>query len=452
MRWRQGWLGVLFFLGGGGQTLWGQGLLVPNGMDMPGETGVLTGGAQTAMVTGAEAAWYNPAGLTGESSQKISLSSSLFSTRRVSAGAGTAQSYPAGQTFVAFSQPVGDWAYGLYFARPAVGDLPLRWRGSVIGAPSPLTTFQWPGFTGQVSHAMAGVSSTRMEWVEPGAAVGVNLGGGVRVGYRLGYVRMTVQESSQQTDQFQQAGGASTLTGVSHSMVDRWGEMEWISHTLGVQYHWGKSIRLGLTWRPAVEPLASRGGVRYTQVSQSSLNGALPVTDTLVVDQPAAGFRWGQPEVVRFGLALVGEDYLMEMDITSQGALGPRVIQSAQASQPSSTVAFQFPGLTSKFSPVTQVGITTLWTVSETFGWSVAVATDTSPVDNQDPLFRRLDLQTITLGMFEARDEVSWTASFRARLGVNSQAVFPSADGGPGAVTKLTWEEYSLIFGGSLLF
>jgi hypothetical protein len=77
---------------------------------------------------------------------------------------------------------------------------------------------------------------------------------------------------------------------------------------------------------------------------------------------------------------------------------------------------------------------------------------DTSAVPADDPVFRKVDLNTLSGGYYLSRGAFSGSAGVSYRFGEESAVSFPPFDGATAVPGAVSFQSYSLLVGASYIF
>jgi hypothetical protein len=274
-----------------------------------GHQGGLQGGAVLAQISGAEAAWSNPAGLVMDGGLPASASANLYSFDMFRVSGGQA-SYSNWEAQVIPSAIAGSFAVPLLDS--------ATWRGAVF-----LTQPQlWSNevvfhhievYPGQYSQALS-ESSGRVESLCPGVALGCRLSPRWRVGLQVHVSYFSYREQVTATNRSWGGPGGFVLN--SRNRVDRFG----FYHLVGAC---GVQGELGDGWRTAL--MARAPGIQVWQFGRldaSRLDETAQVMSSSISfdDRPTLDYRL--PAEISLGIARIAAGWGLESDLIIRPSAG----------------------------------------------------------------------------------------------------------------------------------
>lgn len=463
-------LAFLLILFGFPRSLGANVLLFPNGGRAPGELGALMAGAQVALASGTEAAWYNPAGMAKEARTVLTAGGFGAELQEVRPGSGDGAYRPL-PGFVSFSTSASPPAsanrlsYGFFLYWPvdhsfstsltdarviAQQDIPA----SLVG-PVNLDALFPDGI--ERSEYTAGFGELLV--LTTGAALGYEAFDGIRVGVSVHWEHLRFTESSQSSVVFS-AGGTPAdtgdLTGFRQTSVTLLGESERLVYTLGIQADIGRRFTMGFTHRLPSRSHKGNGSFRLAQ------SGGLQVVDsgTVVSDaqefsqiaEDGLPFVLRQPGESRLGLAWQLESFTVEVDWIRSRRLGSYQVFPTVSSDSASTRALQIDSLNTSLDAANRYALGLGFSVGENGSLLFGYARDRSAVAADDTLFRKVDLNTLSGGYYFTRGGFSGSAGLAYRSGEAPSTPFPRVDGDTTLKGDVSVKSYSMLLGGSYIF
>ncbi len=373
-----------------------------------GPFGGLEGSAYAARVGDPSAAWFNPAGLTRQSTAQISGSAGVYQHTSVSPQAlpnrgGSAQQLP---NFVGLSVPI---------------------HGGLTAGVALVTTNAWSQETDAELITSSPASQARFaysadsEYSRRVAAIGVGYhgSGAWRVGGGFAFSLMDLRLVQSASDRVADGSGLRTLLVTARAT----GSAVQLRTQAGVQYDTPR-FRFGAAVRSPGLTMLGSGVVTL----DGTLNAGASSLGASVFD-PDARLEYHVPWEIHGGAAYVHDRVELELDVQGYTSIAaysllstvqPTLIYaSAGAGTPPTVLSRPFGGLVSASEGV----------VNAAFGGHVRVmssrdvrvhggfATSRSPVGAADQLFNKIDLSSWTVGVSGTWAKFQFSGGFNHRAG-----------------------------------
>lgn len=418
-------------------------LILPNYDRLPiGQREGIEGGAYVARTNDAAAAWYNPAGLGQSVKSAVNASATAYEwTSMELEGFGTSEGRSRISSIgTLFSFVVGDdvipsrsWRFGFSITRPVV------WQPSSLEL-----AVLMPGGTELLAYATdvdldVIVPSLSAAYVPGGAGTGkLRLGGGL--GMAITSIGQSIDFSDRVTDS---AAVIATRDFAAEGQVWR------LVPTLGLQWDISPSISFGT--RVSAPVLRVFGSSRMRL--QNSRYSNVEVRDLVFAD-PEVTLDYKQPFEADAGIAfdvLKGE---VEVDVHYFGAvdsyalyasdLSGRLTVDSGAGPIVTTVPFTT--ATNSARSVVNIAIGGSRPISRTVRVHVGFSTDQSPVDQDQGMFRRVNLKRFTAGFSLTGARLSGSLGIGYSAGSGTQQTLGSTEGGQQTTTRLNVKAANLLF------
>ncbi len=446
-----------------------QALLVPNARAVPGELGFLMGGALTALASGGEALWFNPAGLALETGARLTVGGDALRLQSAVAGGPASETAELAPGSLAYAQVLGErrgyprFVLGLGLAQTTDQRLPTRIEGTRPGSAASLPPgWSPPGgsidanFPQGLTVTDSGDASGVLRILAPGVALGIAPADWVRVGIGLELERVTLSERADLATGYSAAtSGGGTLSGQSQLGWRLAGEALRAVSSWGVQLDLSPSWLLGLALRLPSEHLRGAGRIRYQRsdaLTQDS--GGTPVSgsDTVLVAHDGLPFRLESPRRVQLGLAYRSDRFLIEVDLYRTGAQAPYEALPASESQPPSTVPFVLPAVRTAGTAVLGGSVGMAYAQTERTSVLLSFASDPASVPPDDGLFRSVDVTTLSAGAYHVRGDLSVSIGVVYREARQAGVPVTPPDGGQPVPLDVNLRELAVQMGTSLAF
>ena len=433
----------------------GQGVLLPNWGKPPGELGGLMVGAQVALASGAEAGWYNPAGLAKESRTQVGGGLIGWDVQQLSAGGESEQVFreqPAAfaVSFSAREMGLGESVVvGFQVAKTCCAPTQTKLR---VGDSGSLPGLGAAPYSGTVSREITSHFSGELADTRPGLALGVAVTPRFRLGWGVAFSRVSFQQQGETLIGYQGSNGVDTIQGYSHGTLFRRGDAQRIIHSFGFQYDFNSSISLGFAWRLPSGEGKGGGEVQYSQYGRYDMNGgAVSNSYNVFAGEDSASFSLRTPGESTVGMALITNFLIVELDITRRDGLGDYQVFPQAVSRYPSTKVYTLPAALSGGTSTTQVATAAVIPFGEASVITLGVSSAFSSVAQGDGVFTHVDLQRFGGGYSYQEGAFSLSVILGFLSGKSPEALLPQADQTLIAST-VTVEEYGAGLGGSWLF
>ena len=373
-----------------------------------GPFGGLEGSAYAARVGDPSAAWFNPAGLSRQSTAQISGSAGVYQRTSVSPQAlpntgGSVQQLP---NFVGFTVHI---------------------RGGLTAGVALVTTNSWSQETDAELITSRPASQERFaysadsEYSRRVAAVGVGYhgSGAWRVGGGFAFSMMDLRLVQSVSDRVADASGLSTLLVTARAT----GSAVQLRTQAGVQYDTPR-FRFGAAVRTPGLTMFGSGAVTL----DGTLNAGAASLGASVFD-PDARLEYHLPWEIQGGAAYVHDRVELELDVQGYTSIAaysllsttqPTLIYaSAGAGTPPTVLSRPFGGLTSASDGVVNAAVGGHVRVMSGRDLRVhgGFATSRSPVGAADQVFNKVDLSSWTVGVSGTLAKFQFSAGFNHRAG-----------------------------------
>lgn len=375
----------------------------------------LQGGAVLAQISGAEAAWTNPAGLVVDGGLPASASANLYSFDlfRVSGGQDSYSNWEAqvipSAIAGSFKVPGLDasvWRGAVFLVQPQL------WANEVV-------FHRLVALPGQVDQALS-ESTGRVETLCPGLAIARRLGAGWTAGLQVHVSYFSYREQVTNTTRSWDQAGTYLLS--MQSRVDRLGFYHLVS-TLGVQGDLGSGWRCAATLRLPGIQVWQFGRLDASAVSESATAQA-----SLISFDDSPRMRYHLPTEISLGASWAGEGGGVEADLRIRPSAGSYEVASSD--QPAVVTA------TARATGTTHLSLAQPRTLSTAAAAGVGAALggwkrlhpslvghagawyDPSPVEGSgDDLFSPISLFGASLGTSYVKDDFALSLGVLASYG-----------------------------------
>jgi hypothetical protein len=445
----------------------GQVLALPNARAVPGELGFLMGGALTALASGGEALWFNPAGLALETGTRLTAGGDLLRLQEVTGGGPADTALDTALGSVAYAQALGQrrgyprFTLGLALALTADQRLPSRIARTRTGTAASLPPgFSAPGgsvdanFPSGLTLRDQGEALGELRVLAPGVGLGIAPADWLRVGAALQLERVSLAQRLSAATTYTGADGANTLAGQSQLAWVLAGEALRLAASLGVQLELTRSWVLGIALVLPGDTLQGAGRIAYQRSDAFTVDTGTPTSagGTVLIARDALPFRLEAPQRLQVGLAYRSDRVLMELDLYRLAAQPPYVVLPGTESQPPSTLAVALPALETSGTAVLGGAVGVAYAQTARTSLLLALAADPSPVPPDDPLFRSVGVMTVTAGVYHVRGDLSASIGIVYREARQRGVASVPPDGGQPVLADASLREVAAQVGGSLVF
>jgi len=419
-------------------------LLLPNyDRIYPGLEEALEGGAFIARAQSVTALFYNPAGIALV--QRTVLSASVQGYQLTTLGGSGFQhstpvssfeGLPSSLGVVLGSEVIGWEKVRLGFAVAQ----PVHWHQNAVASSTPE-----PGQ--RVSYSVASAFDT----VVPTVSLGWAAAGNLRLGGAIEFPYTTLSENGQ-------LSGELTSTSTSHGTIRNitaGGSTFQIRAVGGVQWEPLAWLAVGLTVRTPGLKLLNGGS--FTYESLTNLNAG---TEQVFFEDTEPTFEYRLPAGIGLGTAFQFGLFRFEVDLRWHAGTHEYPLFSSQTparvvdttSGAPATREIPFPTITYRARQVWNWSVGAQLMLSTNFSLSGGMYVDSSPVDLETPVFRRVDLIGLRGGVSFHSAKVSGSVGLGWEHGKASDDLFPVGVPIPGEQAEITLDTFSVILAVSFKF
>ncbi len=431
---------ILFFPAWAGARV----LLMPNGEGTPGQLGLFMAGAQVAVTSGAEAAWYNPAGMAKESRTLLAADGFGTVTENVNvrdSEGSSARAAPGFLSLVASTSERGRrprFSFGSFLAWPLNHRFTTRLESrTTIGQAGLPESLTGPAqvdalFPDGIERTETARGLGSLQVVSPGFGFGLAAGPWFRFGGSFRLERVHLEERSETLVRFSavgEQGSGDSLSGSSRTLAHFQGDGSRTISTLGFQADLARSFSAGLAIRfPSTDERGS-GRILYSRGRALSVSrGGEPLVDSAdftFVEADEVEFSLRTPRELRVGLALLFDTLTVEFDWIRREALGSYEVFPARESAPESGAPFQTSPLRTSLEGSTSYALGVALGVGGGGSFLLGFALDSSGVPADDPVFRNVDFNTVSGGYYFVRGAFAASLGFTYRESDERAVNFP---------------------------
>jgi hypothetical protein len=419
-------------------------LILPNYDRLPiGQREGIEGGAYVARTNDAAAAWYNPAGLGQSVKSALNASATAYEyTSMELEGFGTSEGRSRISSIgTLLSFVIGDdvihsrnWRFGFAITRPVV------WSPS-----STDLAFTLQAGTELLSYATdvnldVMIPSLSAAYVPGGAGTGK-----LRFGAGLGMAITTLGQSVHFSDRLTTPTAASVADRDFSADGDVWHLLP----TLGLQWDITPSIAFGT--RITAPGMRVLGSSRMRL--QNSRYSNVEVRD-LIFGDPEVTLDYQQPFEANVGAAFDVFKGELEIDVHYFGALDPYALYASDLAGRLTVDSGAGPIVTSvpftttlnSARSVVNVAIGGSRPLSQKIRVHVGFSTDQSPVNQNESMFRAVNLKRFTAGFSMTGARLSGSLGFGFSAGSGTRQTLGSTEGGQQTTTRLNVKTANLLF------
>lgn len=446
-------------------------LLWPNGERAPGEVGALMAGAQTALASGGEAAWYNPAGMAKERRTVIVASGAVAELQHVSGQRGEGARAQAAPGFLSVvtggseRQAEPRFSYGLFLAWPTRNRFETRLESDlVVGQEALPETLLGPQdldalFPDGIARTETALGGGELSVLSPGLGFGLAITRWFRAGLSVRWDRVRLEERSQSFVNFSAAGeegSGDALAGFSQTQADYEGSGARMIYTLGVQLDFTRVFTAGLTYRLPSREEHGRGRVFLARSSGLTVSSGdqelLDTQESVFVDEGSVPFQLRTPGEWRLGLGFLFDVLTVEVDWVKREGVGSYAAFPAQESTSTAGRITQLPAFTTSLRPSEGYALGLAFSAGGEGTLLLGYAHDGSGVPADDALFRKVQVSTFSGGYHFARGPFSGSMGVVYRSAEESNAAFPELGGGAAQENDVSYSAYGFQLGASFIF
>lgn len=443
--------------------------LLSNGQRTLGLAGAAMAGAQVALTRGAEAAWYNPAGMAREERTEALLDGALLESSAWTSAGQTSERLDSGP--VSFAWASGPrrgrprLAFGFFVHTPTAnsGEIVVSDQRTVTNSALP------PPVRGAVDYDALfpqGVTRTessqgvaRLDVLAVGGGLGLRVADWMRMGLNLRVERVQLAAREQVSLGYRATGdyaGGSSLSGSSQYAAAYAGVADRAVASLGVQVDLASGIALGIVAQSASDHIGGRGSAQVDRADHLTLTiPGTPGSEAAAVvhaDGQALPFDLRSPLQWRVGLSFVFDTVAAEFDVERAEPLASYAMFPRLLSTPPSTAAQRLGSLTTAENAVTRYALGVAFAQGNTGTLMLGLRMDPASAVGGDPLFARLDLYRMSTGYYFTRGAASGGVHLSYSTGFDPALSLPSPAGAPTAARSVEIAQWALGLGAAMVF
>ncbi len=447
----------------------GRVFLLLNGETSPGELGFPMNGSNTALTSGGEAVWFNPAGLASAGSSRLMVAGTPLRYLESGVGGENSVSVKSGSGNIASVHPLGNTRqYPRFYYGLSLRMSPDRFMtGSTRDARSGTEASLPAGLVGALdidgsfpegfSIRETAEGTGELRGYSPAVALGAAITSWFRIGISLRFDHLILREQSQSTlvysGSYTNGGSTNTLDGYALSGLIVAGESNRIAMSMGFQADLSPGIVLGVSLDFPSDTLAGNGSVYLNQSrSITIVDGGVTSgnSEVIFIQEEGLGFRLDSPGRVTLGLAFISDSVLFEMDLTRIRPQSPYEVFPEVESRPPSTGAARLGPLETSGEGALRISVGMAFKQTTSTSYLVGIASEPSTVPSGDPLFRRMDLTSVTVGMYHTRGRFSGSIGLALIAGEERSVRYVSPEGGETITQSGSYQEILVQVGGSI--
>ena len=465
-------LGVILPVAAEGRTF-----LLPPETVPAGETGALLSGAQTSLSAGTEGFFANPAGLAKDTRAQASAGMDLLHYQSLSVDGNRQSQFTPPGVFFALSDSLNPRSnfhtvYGLSIRREPGALYPITLReqrpGNAGSLPAGLTgTTDVDGlFPGGLSVLERSEGEGRLDLLRMGVGFAMSLGASVRVGAQMllewldmsAAGRIVMAYSGQETS----ATADTVLTGDSWSGLALAGHSTRMALQMGLQANLAPGVEFGAMVRNPSETLRGIGSVSLQRDHQMRVTSTTGTTTTVLVDRAGSAnvegeqvaFRLDSPRELRLGISFKSDWMLFTLEATRVSAQAAYTVFPGSVGTNTLTGAAQMPPLRTSGRGGNSLALGVVMVNGQDSSVLMGWRADRSPVVEEDPLFRKLDMNTVSVGWYRTGGRVTAAMGVMYRQAQQSDLRFSSPAGvaEQNATASVRWEAWSMHLGSTMIF
>jgi hypothetical protein len=436
-------IAVSVFASAAGLPCAAQVLIYPNGQRIPGELAGALGGASIALVTGPESAWINPAGLASDAGPALTAGADTLEYDTTTVSGRSNSRFDAAPAFAAFA-----WGSGGRRNEPGWGAaLALDWPTFIrhrtsTGSTDTIRADKVPGQidTGGLDVFEDGIHTRRtgsgvgeLRVLSTAFAAAYGPSDAIRFGFSVEWQRVEFldQSASLTTYRADIHDGADQSYRAHVLAESRFeGQVDRIVPALGVQVRPITGVLLGIYARLPSRFAGGNGSVRWSQSSGAALDSgdsrSAPVSSLATAERAGEEFDLRTPLEAGFGLGFAGSSTSFEFDMVRSYGEPRYSVLAVPESAPPSTSVFQPRAYRTGSVPTTHWRTGFTLSVGDNAAWMLGVRDDSSDVTPDDPVFRRLDLYTVSTGWAVQRGSASASFGLFYQYSSPQHVSFPS--------------------------
>ena len=461
---------LIFVLNSLAGSIQGRVFSIPNDEIVGGELGIFMGGARIAAAEGSEAMWFNPAGLAREQGRLITVGGVFLQYQVTSLEAESRHQFDTGPGSFSFVEGISKtrryprFSYGVTLAQTSDDPMGAVIRDERMGSADSLPfglgdaaniDTDFPGGI-QVSEFSDGSGIHSV--VSTSVGLGVALSQWLRLGVSLRLERLRLSQSN--TTALDLSGSAvtgTTNTLVGQSLTD-WrieGQLERLVLMMGLQLDISPGLTLGATLRRPSRTLGGSGSIRLHHSNRLVIKrDALETrsSDVVWMDETNLPFQLKSPQVLRIGVSFTSDWIVMALELASTQRQAAYEVFPPVESQSPSTTGARLKAVTTSGSQALKISIGVAVLYTERTSWLAGVVLDESPVPFDDPVFRKVDLTTYSVGIHHVRGRFSGSIGLSLLEAEERTVLFPALEGGDSIQRQVSFTRIGIQVGGSLAF
>ena len=448
----------------------GRVFLLLNGETSPGELGFSMNGTNTALTSGGEAIWFNPAGLASAGSSRLTVAGTPLRYLELGVGGENSDSLNFGSGNIASVHSLGSTRqYPRFYYGLSLRVSPQRFMtGSTRDARSGTEASLPAGLVGaldidgsfpegfSIGETAEGTGEVR--GYSPALALGVAITSWFRFGASLRFEHLNLREQSQSTliysGSYTNAGTTETLDGYAFSGLVLAGESNRIAITMGFQADLSPGIVLGVSLDLPSDTLAGNGSVYLNQSRSITIVDGGGTTsgnsEVIFIQEEDLGFRLDSPGRVTLGLAFISDSVLFELDLTRIRPQSAYEVFPEVESRSPSTGAAKLGPLETSGEGALRVSMGVALRQSTSTSYLFGIASEPPTVPSDDPLFRRMGLTSVTLGVYHTQGKYSASIGLALIAGEEQSIRFVLPEGGETITQSASYQEILVQIGGSI--
>jgi len=447
-------------------------------MEPAGETGALLAGAQTAFSAGGEGFFSNPAGLARDSRPQTTAGMDLLQYQSLQVGGSRQGGFAAPGVFFGLSDGVSTWGssfrttYGVSLRREPAAVAPFNLRDShqgpagelPAGLVDPVRVDEL--FPEGLSVMERSTGESRLDRMSLGLGLAFELQSVFRLGVQallewvdlaasgrtaLAYAGKTVSASSE-----------TTLSGTSWNGVSLTGHSTRVIWQLGIQTTLVPGVELGVMTRLPSDTLRGSGSVSLHQAHQLQVETTTGGTPEIVMDRAGSitiqgdglEFHLESPRELRMGLSFKSDWMLLSLELARVAPQAPYSVFPGLVGTNTLTGAARLPSLRTSGKGGASMGLGVVFLHNSNTAFLLGWRSDRSPVPEEDPLFIKLNQNTLSLGWYRTEGRTTAGLGVLYREGTREGVRLPTLQGfaEPPVVTSVRREAWRVHLGTTRIF
>ena len=432
-----------------------------------GEIAPLMGYALIALGGGGETLQVNPAGLSRPDTPQITAGAYLAEYNTLKTGSHTHTAVTGSPANLSISGPISNsgtfpgYSYGFAFSHPQGQQHLSLLSHEHTGAKADLPPVLSSGldidtdFPGGINFSERDEGLGLLNVTSTTLGFGAGLSRGTRAGLSVTWERVAFYENSQISKVYQGGeGGAegNELAGSTRSHLRLSGETDRLIYLLGVQVEMSPVFTLGLLYRHPSETLAGKGQVLLLRDDALKIykNGILisERAHQVEIEGEDLDFEIKRPGMVGFGFGFTFDTLIFELDLIR-----------VQALEVYSVFPRVYGQQVSRIGPVENSGLArTRYAMGlaliqdDELTMLFGLRSDQSSTPDDDPVFRKLDMTTLSGGAMWSGQRLTTTLGLAYRFGSNPGAQYIVPEASNAITDKLEFTGLSVLIAGTMGF